>query len=126
MIVELPKGEVEAGILDIIEDGDRWLILLKTDRYYEDFAKIRSVSAAVVTSDYNGIIISNESITVSDGKIGVSVKSKSGEFIFKPIKIITTDGKSSLVEMSYFIDENGEKVNTVNIYDEILKTPVQD
>jgi hypothetical protein len=52
------------------------------------------------------------------------VKDKSGEYVFKPVKIITSDGEWSLVEVSYFYTDDGAtKVETVNIYDEILKKP---
>lgn len=121
--VNLPLGPIKATVTDIVENGDKWLIILKTNRYYEDFTKIRKVEATIVTSDYNGIIIPNESITTSDGAIGVYVKSKSGEFRFDPVKIITTDGKHSLVEVSYYYDDAGNKVDTVDIYDELLKKP---
>ena len=123
VIVEMPLGQVEAEVEDIIEDGDKWLIILSTDRYYEEFNKVRAVRAAVVPSDFYGIIIKNESITVSDGVVGVYIKAKNGEYVFRPIKIITTDGKNSIVEMSFFYNDDGEKVGTVNIYDEILVNP---
>ena len=121
--IELPLGQVKASIADIIEDGNKWLIVFRTDRYYEDFARIRSASATVITSNYNGIIIRNESITVEDGVIGVHIKAKNGDFVFTPIKVITTDGDNSLVEVSYFYDDDEERVGTVNIYDEILRNP---
>lgn len=121
--IELPLGQVKATISDIIEDGGKWLIIFRTDRYYEDFARIRSAPATVVTSDYNGIIIRNESITAVDGTIGVYIKAKSGDFVFTPIKVIATDGDNSLVEVSYFYNENNDRVGTVNIYDEILRNP---
>ena len=121
--IELPLGQVKAAIADITEDGDRWLIVFRTDRYYEDFAKVRSAPATVITSNYNGIIIRNESITAADGTIGVYIKAKNGDFVFTPIRVIATDGENSLAEVSYYYDENDERVNTVNIYDEILRNP---
>jgi putative membrane fusion protein len=121
--VELPLGQIEAKVRDIIEDGDKWLIILKTDRYYEEFTKARAVDAVVVSSDSSGIIIRNESLSFSDGVVGVYIKAKNGTFVFKPVRIITTDGKNSIVEVSYYYDDQGEKVGTVNIYDEILLNP---
>ncbi|MCL1810562.1 MAG: hypothetical protein FWG42_12475 [Clostridiales bacterium] len=120
--VELSAGEVRATIIDIVEDDDKWLIILKTNRYYEDFARVRSEPAKVVTSNYSGIIIRNESITAKDGQAGVFIRTKSGAYVFTPIKIITTDGINSLAEVSYYT-EDGSKVDTVKIYDEILRNP---
>ena len=123
--IELPLGDVKATIMDIVEDGDKWLITLRTNRYYEEFARVRMAPATVVTSNYSGIIVRNESIAAKDGQIGVYIKTKNGTYVFKPVKTITTDGQNSLVEVSYYY-ENGNRVDTVNIYDEVLKAPSHD
>ena len=77
----------------------------------------------IVTSDYSGIIIQNKSIATVDGEIGVYVKQKTGDYEFVPINIIASDGEYSVVSESYYYDEEGQKVNTVITYDEILKSP---
>ena len=124
--VNLPKGDVKATVIDIIEDGERWLVLFECNRYYEDLTDTRCVSATVITSDYSGIVIDNESITTKDGEVGVYKKKKNGDYTFVPIKVITTDGEQSLAEVSYYYDEDGNRVDTVEIYDEILKKPKAD
>lgn len=121
--INLPLGQVEGKISDIIDDEGQWLVIMEFNRYYEEFAQIRKVDAEVVTSDYSGLIIRNESITSKGGQPGVYVRDKSGEYVFKPVKIITSDGEWSLVEVSYFYTDDGTKVDTVNIYDEIIKKP---
>lgn len=124
--LNLPLGQVEGKIYDIIDDNGEWLVILKFNRYYEEFAQLRKIDVEVITSDYKGLTINNESITTEAGQPGVFVKDKSGEYVFKPVKIITSDGEWSLVEVSYFYTDNGAtKVETVNIYDEILKKPNQ-
>ncbi len=122
--INLPLGQVDGIIYDILDDDGQWLVILEFNRYYEEFTQIRKLEAEVITSDYSGLIIENESITTQDGQPGVYVKDKSGEYVFKPVKIITSDGEWSLVEVSYFYTDDGAtKVETVNIYDEILKKP---
>lgn len=122
--LNLPLGQVDGTVYDIIDDSGQWLVILEFNRYYEEFARIRKVDAEVVTSDYSGLIIKNGSLTSKDGQPGVFVKDKSGAYVFKPVKIITSDGEWSLVEVSYFYTDDGAtKVETVNIYDEILKEP---
>ncbi|HWQ79762.1 MAG TPA: HlyD family efflux transporter periplasmic adaptor subunit [Anaerovoracaceae bacterium] len=121
--LNLPLGQVDGTVYDIIDDSGQWLVILEFNRYYEEFAQIRKADAEVVTSDYSGLIIKNENLTSRDGQPGVFVKDKSGEYVFKPVKIITSDGEWSLVEVSYFYTDSGEKVDTVNIYDEILREP---
>jgi len=122
--INLPLGQVEGKIYDVVDAGNEFLVILEFNRYYEKFAQIRKIEADVVTSDYKGLTIKNESITTKDGQPGVYVKDKKGEYVFKPVKIITSDGEWSLAEVSYFYTDNGAtKVETVNIYDEILKNP---
>ena len=122
--LNLPLGQVEGKIHDIVDENGEWLVILKFNRYYEEFAKIRKIEAEVVTSDYKGLTINNQDITTEGGQPGVYVKDKGGEFFFTPVKIITSDGEWSLVEVSSFYTNNGEtKVDTVNVYDEILKRP---
>lgn len=123
IFLNLPLGQVEGKIHDIIDDEGSWMVILSFNRYYEEFARIRKVQAEVITSDYKGLTVRNESITQQDGHAGVYVKDKRGEFVFKRVKVITTDGVWSLVEVSSFDDEKQEKVDTVNIYDEILRKP---
>jgi len=124
--IELPLGEIRASVLDIVEDGDRWLIIFRTNRYYEDFARIRSAPATIVTSNFNGIALRNESIAVRDGVIGVYIRTRGGTFVFRPIRVIATDGTNSLVEVGFFYNEDGRRVRTVNIHDEILRRPAME
>jgi|GEM_PF-434145 len=122
--IDLPLDQVEGKIYDIIDDDGQWMVIMEFNRYYKEFAQIRKVEADIITADYKGLTIPNESITTKDGQPGVYVKDKSGEYVFKPVKIITSDGEWSLVEVSYFYTSGGAvKVDTVNIYDEIIKKP---
>ncbi len=120
---QLPLGELSATITDIIECGDVWQIIFESDRTYEDFVNIRVAEVNIVTSDDSGIIVPNKSIATVDGQVGVYVKQTTGDYRFTPIKIIASDGENSAVSSSYFYDEEGNRVSSVEIYDEILKNP---
>jgi len=124
--VDLPMGQIKARVEKLVDQREHWLVILKTTMYYEDFAKIRSANANIITQDYSGIKVRNSSITTENGVVGVYIKSKNGDFVFKPVKIITSDGDYSLVYVSSFYDKDGKEVRTVEIYDEILKNPKQD
>jgi len=121
--INLPASDIKATITDIIDQDDMWLVIFESDRYYKDFGKIRSVTATIVTSDYNGILISNESLATKGDEVGVYVKAKGGDFNFVPVSPIMSDGNSTLVEVSTFTGSDGKPVDTVKIYDEILKKP---
>ena len=77
----------------------------------------------IVSQDYNGLIAKSKSITTKDGKPGVMVRQTSGEYAFTQVKVIASDGEYTVLQDVSFIDENGNSVNTVNVYDEILKNP---
>ncbi len=120
--IKLPKGEITGAVEDIIEDAGKWLIIMKTDMYYAEFGQMRSGEATITTANASGIIIKNESITTDEnGNIGVYVKKKNKDYEFKPIKVINSDGVISAVEVSFFYDEKGNEVKTVDVYDEILR-----
>lgn len=126
VFLNLPLGQIKGVTYDIIDDKGKWLVVLKFTRYYEDLPKLRKVKAEVTVSDYEGLIIANKSITTKDGKPGVYVKDISGQFVFTPVSVITSNGEHSLVEASFFYEKEGDKnikVNTVNVYDEILNNP---
>lgn len=119
--LKLPKGEVDGKVYDIIDEGGEFRIILSFNRYYEDFDSLREIEAEVVTSNQVGLIINNKSIKSKKGQTGVYVKDVTGEFLFTPVKILSTDGEFSIVSVSTFIDKDGNEVETVNTYDEILK-----
>ncbi len=124
--LSLPLGQVKGSVHDIIDSRDGWLVILKFNRYYSDLSKLRKIGAEVVTSDYEGLLIANKSITSKDGRIGVYVKDKSGSFVFTPVSVITSDGEHSLVESTWMYEKrDGENVRipTVDVYDEILNHP---
>ncbi len=122
--VRLPEGDVRATIVSIQEEPDNmWQIVLETNRYCENFDQLRKTEATIVTAEYSGLIIPNKSIAAVNGQIGVYVKTKTGDYQFVPIKVITSDGENSVAAESLYYDAEGNQVNTVEVYDEILKNP---
>lgn len=123
--LRLPKGDVKGSVFDIVADGNEYMIILQFDRYYQDLCQLRKVHADVVSSDYRGLKVLNSSITTRDGQAGVFIKDISGDYVFKPVKIIASDGEYSLLESSTFQKDTSDgaiSVNTVEPYDEILNS----
>lgn len=124
--LNLPLGQVKGRTIEIIDNKGSWLIIAEFKCYYQELAKLRKIDAEIITADHEGLLISNKSITTKDGKPGVFVKDISGEFVFTPVSVITSDGEYSLVESSFYYDEDEDKnvrIKTVNAYDEILSNP---
>ena len=40
-----------------------------------------------------------------------------------PVLVLATDGKVSAVREGYYYDQEGQMVNTVEVYDEVLTNP---
>ena len=121
--VALPEGEVKASISKLVADEDRFMVILTTNRYYKNFAGQRKLQAKVMMVDQRGLLVSNGSLTTKEGIVGVYVKNTIGEFVFKPVRTIATDGEKTLVLEEVYYDEEGQPVETVNVYDEVLKKP---
>ncbi len=124
--VDFGGDRIKATVESVKDQGDKWQIMLRSSRYYKDFAKDRICNATVITQEYSGIKVRNASIATKDGKPGVYVKNKNGDFSFKPIQIVTSDGDYSLVKVSKYYDQKGKEVLTVNLYDEILNNPKEE
>jgi putative membrane fusion protein len=121
--VTLPDGQVRATVSKLVTDEDRFMVVLKTNRYYKNFASQRKVQANILLADQRGLLISNSSLTTKGGIVGVYIKNTIGDYIFKPVRTIATDGQKTLVLEGVYYDDKGQPVETVNVYDEILKKP---
>lgn len=119
----LPQGQIAATVYGLSEEGDRVKVILRSNRYYAGFAKERILEGEIVTIDQRGLLVGNHCLTTKDGVVGVYVKDTIGEYHFKPVRTIATDGKQTLVLEGVYYDENGQPVETVNVYDEVLKKP---
>lgn len=119
----LPDGDVKATISKLVADGDRFMVVLSTNRYYKSFASQRKVQAKILMVDQRGLLVSNSSLTTKDGIVGVYIKNTIGEYVFKPVRTVATDGQKTLVLEDVYYDENGQPIETVNVYDEVLKKP---
>ena len=123
--VEFNDGQqIKMNILQANSQGDNTQLILSCNRYYEEFDRIRTGTCRLIKSSRNGIILDTDSIVEEDGQKGVYVMSKQLEkSSFVPVKVLLTDGDKTVVEKNYFVNEEGEKVLTVENYDEIVKEP---
>lgn len=121
--MQFEDGVVDMTIENIVEDGDRWKITCWSNNYYEAFTTSRVKDGVMISEDYDGLIVKNSCITTRDGQIGLMVLQKNGEYKFTRIEVIANDGEYSALKEGTFVDQNGDKVNTVQVYDEVLKNP---
>ncbi len=123
--VDLPSDEIEATIIETKKEGDFLKIILETDMYYDDFARLRTTDVRLVTSDSDGLLINNSSITEVDGQRGVYIKLVGGDSKFVNINELITDGEKTIVSTSLYYDSEGLAQTTIDPYDEIFSDPIK-
>lgn len=96
-------------------------VILSCNRYYKDFDRYRVKTCSLITSSTSGILIETDSIVEEDGKKGVYVVDKYGNYNFTPIQILDQDRDVTVVEKNYYYDAQGKYVQTVGNYYEILR-----
>ena len=123
VIIELQDGSVEAQVHKVTKEDNDYRVLFYLDVYYESFAKSRAEDINIVISDNAGLLIKNKCIIEKNGQQGVYVKDKNGDYSFTPISVIASDDKESVIRDTTFINDEGQQVYTVDVYDEVLKHP---
>ncbi|MBK5253805.1 MAG: hypothetical protein JJE03_05035 [Peptostreptococcaceae bacterium] len=121
--VQFSDDNVEC-LVDSIDEIDNYTrIVLSCNRYYIRYPYVRAEDISVLISEEQGVIIENKSIFELDGQTGVYLKNKLDENVFKPVKIITTDNENSVVYSKYYNGTDGMPVETIEPYDEVVKSP---
>ncbi len=124
--VRFDETVIKFSIEEVREDGKGWKVLLKSNRYYEKFAQFRTKKVTIISMDVDGVIIDNKYITTKGNDVGVYVISKTGEPKFVKIKSLGSDGEKTVVAEGTYYDIEGNLVNTVKVFDEILKKPINE
>ncbi len=112
---------VKMTVKSITKQGDDVQIILSCNRNYDGFDKHRIKHCTIVASSYSGIILNTDSIVEKDGVKGVFVVDKFNNENFTPIKILSSQGDKTVIEKNYFHDAEGNRVESVQTYSEILK-----
>lgn len=120
------KEKIRAKIISIQKSGNRkYKLIISSNSLFKIEPQKRKVKLNLITADADGLLIKKKSTIKRSGKIGVLVRDKVGKDKFVPIGIIADDGKNFAVMSDKFIDAEGHSIDTVKIYDEIIKSPKQ-
>ena len=120
---QLRGEDIPATVISIREADDGWQVVLETNRYYSGFATDRVVEGTIINTDISGLLISNHCLTKQDGVVGVYVKNRTGDYVFTPVQVKISNGEQTVITEGQFLDSEGNLVNTVEIYDEVLADP---
>lgn len=114
---KIPGVQTEVSVMQITEEpeGDRAVLILKSERYSEGAFSIRESMAEVILKTYEGYEVPVHAVRVKDGARGVMVQRTGGE-VFKKCEVIYTDPKT---ETAIIQGISGE-INGLNIGDRII------
>ena len=121
--ITIGENAMDARVYSVKKDGEFYKMVFYLNVYYEDFCGARQVDMTVVQSNTTGLIVDNECIVEKEGQPGVYIKTKDGDIYFRPIKIKITDGKQSVIYESIYVNDKYEQVETVRVYQEVLRDP---
>lgn len=120
--IHVGSNDVTARVKKLVAQRDaRILVIFETNNYLDGFGSYRMEEATITRDTYSGVVLETDSIIAKDGKVGVYIKNKLGEQEFREIKIIDQNDDVTIVEKSYFYDNDDKPVQTVNVYDEIIR-----
>lgn len=102
-------------------------ITLTCKTFFDGFFEERSMDTKVTVSSAQGLVLEDASIVEApDGKRGVFVKNKLGEHVFTPVSVKADDGIKCVVYSDIYVDAEGNFVETIGTYDEIVASPSED
>ncbi len=122
--LEIGDETVKAYIDSVKKCGtDNYRIAICCSVFVKDYLTARKMDAKVIIESASGLVVEKESIIEIDGVKGVLVKNKNSDKVFTPIDILAESEDECVVSESIFMDAEGNFVETVNVYDEIISSP---
>ena len=112
---------VQIRRVEELEDGAR--VMLECKSFFDGFLETRHMTTTVTLASSEGLILQTKSIVDHDGKQGVFVKNKLGEHVFTPVMVIASDGDRCVAYSDLYLDAEGNFVETIGTYDEIIANP---
>lgn len=122
----IDEQELRATVVKQKKGKDTCRVIARSEMYYDNYLKDREVDVRIRTAQATGVILQKDSIVTKDDTQGVLVKDKVGRLEFKPINILADNGEEVAVSEDYYLDADYNFVETVNPYDEILKSPSEE
>ena len=101
-------------------------VILSCKTFFEGFSEMRTMDTTVTAASAEGLVLQDSSIVRKGEQPGVFVKNKLGEHRFKPISIKADDGERCVVYSDIYVDADGNYVETLKTYDEIVAEPTEE
>jgi len=121
--IKIDGNTITGKVYKVGKSDGEYRIVLSSKTFFKNYLKLRNADITVTTASAKGVLVKNSSIVTKDGKKGVLVKNKIGKYVFKPIMVKAANDEESAVFEDYYADSRGYLVETISIYDEVLKSP---
>lgn len=123
--IKIEKEYLTGEVKKLFNDGKNTKFLTKFDEGFNLIENSRFLDFKLVKDEENSFLIPTSSLMKNEELWGVYVKNPSGIVEFKPIKIISEDGKNTFVSVGKdgMITFGGKNYETLTLYDEVLLHP---
>ena len=101
-------------------------VTLECKSFFDGFLEERKLKTTVTIASAEGLLLRTSSIVEHDGGIGVFVKNKLGQHVYKPVALMAVDGDRCVAYADVYLDEEGNFVETIRTYDEIITEPSEE
>lgn len=125
--IDLNGEDVDVTVSQVLTGDKQSRITLTCRTFFEGFADTRTLDTKITAVSAEGLVLEDASIVEApDGKRGVFVKNKLGEHVFTPVKVKADDGVKCVVYSDIYVDDEGNYVETISVYDEIIAEPTEE
>lgn len=126
MYMDVAGEDIRVRVYRVDELEEEMRVMLECKSFFEGFLDSRSMETTVTLKSAEGLILEEDSIVEKDGQTGVFVKNKIGEHVFKPVLIIASDDGKCVAYSDIYVDADGNFVETIATYDEIIAEPSEE
>jgi hypothetical protein len=125
--IEVNGENVPVTVREVRDEGKNTRITLTCKTFFDGFLEIRNLDTKVTVESAEGLVLEDGSIVEApDGKRGVFVINKLGEHVFTPVKAKADDGTKCVVFSDIYVDDEGNYVETIGTYDEVIAEPSEE
>ena len=125
--IKVNDENVPVTVRDVRDEGKKVRITLTCKTFFDGFLEIRNLDTKVTVESAEGLVLEDGSIVEApDGRRGVFVINKLGEHVFTPVRTKADDGTKCVVYSDIYVDENGNYVETIGTYDEVIAEPSEE
>ena len=127
VIIDANGTDVEVTVSQVLAGRKYSKVTLSCKSFFDGFFKVRNLDTTVTLRRAEGLVLEDSSIVEDpNGQIGVFVKDKLRNHIFTTVAIKADNGTQCVVYSDLYVDTEGNYVETIGTYDEIISEPSEE